>query len=105
MDVKCFQLMRCIFCYASLILISNAKTQARKGLILYNNANGISALKKHVYAYHCLIAKMFEKEVKNMLKEPYEIQHAKKISHVNGTTIFNFFATKEFYKKDDVQQK
>jgi len=96
--------MRCIFCYASLILISNAKTQARKGLILYNNANGISALKKHVYAYHCLIAKMFEKEVKNMLKKPYE-QHAKKKPHVNGTTILNFFATKEFYKKDDVQQK
>jgi hypothetical protein len=39
MDVKCFQLMRCFFCYASPVLISNVKTQIRKGLILYNNAN------------------------------------------------------------------
>jgi hypothetical protein len=45
-DVKCFQLMRCIICYVSPILIMNAKTQARKGLILYNNANGIIALKR-----------------------------------------------------------
>jgi hypothetical protein len=43
-DIKCSQLMRCII-YASLILIMNAKTQARKGLILYSNENGIIALK------------------------------------------------------------
>ncbi len=104
-DVKCFQLMKCIFCYANLVLISNVKTQARKGLILYNNANGINALKKHVYAYHYMIAKMFDEEVKNMLKKPYERQHAKKRPHVNGTIIFDFFATKKIYKKDDVQQK
>ncbi len=39
MDVKCFQLMKCIFCYANSILITNSKTQVRKGLILYNIAN------------------------------------------------------------------
>jgi hypothetical protein len=44
MDVKCSQLMRSILCYANQILISNAKTQARKGLISYNSANGIIAL-------------------------------------------------------------
>jgi hypothetical protein len=44
MDVKCFQLMKCIFCYASLILITNSKTQARKGLILYDITNGITTL-------------------------------------------------------------
>jgi hypothetical protein len=60
--------MQCILCYVNLILITNAKTQARKGLILYNNANGITTLKKHVYANHCMIAKIFEKEVKNLLK-------------------------------------
>jgi hypothetical protein len=49
MDVKCFQLMRCIFFYISSLLITNAKPQARKGLILYNSANGIIALKKHLY--------------------------------------------------------
>jgi hypothetical protein len=37
--------MKCIFCYASPILITNAKTQANKGLIMCNNANGIVALK------------------------------------------------------------
>jgi hypothetical protein len=42
-DVNCFQLKRCF--YASPILISNTKTQARKGLILYNSAKGIIAKK------------------------------------------------------------
>jgi hypothetical protein len=68
MDVKCFQLIRCIYYYASLILISNAKTQGRKGLILYNNASIIIVLKKHVYVDHCMIAKIFEKEINNILK-------------------------------------
>jgi len=45
MDVKCFQLMKCIFCYANLVLITNSKTQTRKGLILYNIANEITTLK------------------------------------------------------------
>ncbi len=61
-DVKCSQLMKCIFCHFNPILITNAKTQARKGLILYSSANGIIALKKHVYVNHCMIAKKFEKE-------------------------------------------
>ncbi len=98
MDVKCSQLMQCIICYDSLFLISNAKTQARKSLILYNSANGIIALKKHVYANHYMIAKIFEK-INYLLKEPYEKQLAKKKPHVIRTTIFNFFTTKDFYKK------
>ncbi len=85
MDVKCFQLMRSIFSYVNLVLISNAKTQVRKGLILYNNANGITILKKHVYANHCMIQ---EKEVNNLFLKPYEKQLAKKKPRVNGTTIF-----------------
>jgi hypothetical protein len=60
-DVKCSQLMKCIFCHFNPILITNAKTQARKGLILYNSANGIIALKKHVYVDHCIIANVFSK--------------------------------------------
>jgi len=52
--------MRCILCYANSILIISAKTQARKGMIFYNNANGISTLKKHVYANHCIIEKTFK---------------------------------------------
>jgi hypothetical protein len=41
--------------YASPILIANAKTKTRKGLILYSSANGITALKNHVYVNHCVI--------------------------------------------------
>jgi hypothetical protein len=55
--------MKCIFCDFNPILITNAKTQARKGLILCSSANGIIALKKHVYVDHCMIEKKFEKEL------------------------------------------
>lgn len=51
--------MRCIFCYNNLILITNAKTQARKDLILYNITNGIITLKKHVLTIHSNIAKIW----------------------------------------------
>ncbi len=77
-DVKCFQLMRCNICYANLILIINAKTQARKGLILCNFTNGINALKKHVYAYHCVISKIFKEKINNLSKEPFEREPTKK---------------------------
>jgi hypothetical protein len=90
--------MSCNFCYASLVLISNAKTQARKGLILYNSGNGIVALKRHVY---CTIVKIFE-NVNNFFKEPYEKQLAKKRPHVNGTIISNIFVSTKFYEKYDM---
>ncbi len=90
--------------YANPILITNAKTQARKCLILYNSANGIITLKKHVYAKHCIIVQIFE-EVNNLLKEPYEKQPAKKKPHVNGTIISNFFVATIFYEKYDMHQK
>ncbi len=51
-----------------------------------------------------MIAKIFEEEVNNFLKKPYETQPTKKRPHVNGTIISNFFASKGFYKKNDVQQ-
>jgi hypothetical protein len=96
--------MRGIICYINPILITNAKAQARKDLILYNNANGITTLEKHVYVDHCMIAKIFEK-INNLLKKPYERQPTKKRPHVNGTIISNFFVAKDFYKKNDVEQK
>jgi hypothetical protein len=40
--------------YVGPILIINAKTQTRKGLILYSSANGITALNNHVYVNHCM---------------------------------------------------
>ncbi len=42
------QTMCCIICHNNLILNLNPKTQARKGLIIYNTINGIAALRKHV---------------------------------------------------------
>ncbi len=49
-----------------------------------------------------MIAKIFEK-INNLIKKPYERQLAKKRPQINRTTIFNFFITKDFYKKYDVQ--
>jgi len=69
--------MRCNICYANLILIINAKTQARKGLILYNFTNGINALIKHVYVDHCVIERIFE-EINNVSKKPFERKPTKK---------------------------
>ncbi len=70
-------------------------------MIFYKSANEIIALKKYVYADHCMIAKTFLK-VKKLFKKPYERQFAKKRPHVNGIIVSNFFIVKDLYKKDDV---
>jgi hypothetical protein len=57
-----------IVCYVNPISITNAKTQINKALILYSNANGITTLYKHVYVNHCMIEKIIEEEVNNLLK-------------------------------------
>jgi hypothetical protein len=57
--------MGCIFCYDNPISITNAKTQARKGLIFYM----VTTLKKHVYANHCVIAIFFKEKVNNLLEK------------------------------------
>jgi hypothetical protein len=46
-----------------------------------------------------MIAKIFEKEVNNLLKEPHERKPTKKIPHVNRIDNSNFFASKNSYKK------
>jgi hypothetical protein len=45
-----------------------------------------------------MIAKIYEEEINNLLKKLYEKQLAKKIPHVNETTISNFFDAKDSYK-------
>ncbi len=77
-DTKFFQTMKCIFCYISLLLVSNLKTQARKGLILYKISNGITTSRKHVLSYHLKFAKMFKEEVNNPIREDLERQLAKR---------------------------
>jgi hypothetical protein len=42
-----------------------------------------------------MIVKIFEKKKNNLLKELHGKKLAKKRPHVNGTTISNFFATKD----------
>jgi hypothetical protein len=44
--------MWCILCHNDPILNVNPKTQARKGLVIYNSSNGIVALRKHVNSDH-----------------------------------------------------
>jgi hypothetical protein len=66
---------------------------------LYKSANEITTLKKHVYADHFMITKIFKEEINSVLKEPYEKQLTNKRFHVNGTTIFIFFIPKKIYKK------
>ncbi len=45
-DVKLPQIMKCIeLYYTNLMLVSNMKIQARKGLILHNITNGITTLR------------------------------------------------------------
>jgi hypothetical protein len=88
--------MRFLLCQSS----SNIKcqnTSRERFDIVFNNANGITALKKHVYANHCMITKIFLKEVNNLLKEPYERQPTNKKPHVNGTISSNFFVAKDYY--------
>jgi hypothetical protein len=81
-DVKCPQTMRCILCYNSPILFCNPKTQARKGLIIYNKTNGIITLKKHVNVNDSIIAKMFEEETNNLVIGKVEKQLVKKIKYI-----------------------
>jgi hypothetical protein len=49
------QTMWCILCHNNPISNVNPKTQARKGLIIYNSSNGIAALRKHVNSNHLII--------------------------------------------------
>jgi hypothetical protein len=67
-NVIAIQTMHCIISHNNPILNLNPKTQARKGLIIYNTTNGIVALKKHVNSYHSIVLKQIE-EVNCPLRE------------------------------------
>jgi len=51
-NIIVLQTMRCILCHNNPILNLNPKTQARKGLFIYNTTNGITTLRKHVNSNH-----------------------------------------------------
>ncbi len=47
----------------------NPKTQARKGLIIYDTTNGIVTLRKHVNIDHSNVLKKIEEEIYCLSKE------------------------------------
>jgi hypothetical protein len=58
-----------ILCHSNPILNLNLKTQARKGLIIYDTTNGIATLRKHVNTNHSNVLKRIEEEMNCLLKE------------------------------------
>jgi hypothetical protein len=56
-------------CHNNPILNLNPKTQARKGLIIYDITNGIATLKKHVNTNHSNVLKKIKEEMNCPLKE------------------------------------
>jgi predicted nucleotidyltransferase component of viral defense system len=86
-------------CYTNLVEISNAKTQARKCLILYNITNQIITFKKHVSINNLIIAKMFKEEMNSPLKLKKERKSTKKRPNIFGNSIFKFFNYKRIFQK------
>jgi len=56
-------------------------------------------------ANHSVMYKRFQKEINNQGKTNVERQYAKKRSLISNSFIFDFFASKDPFKKDDVEQK
>jgi hypothetical protein len=54
------------------------KNSSKERLIFYYKTNGITTFKKHVDAYHTIIATMFKEKVNSLLKEREEKQSTKK---------------------------
>jgi hypothetical protein len=100
-NVIVLQTVHCILCHNNPILNVNPKTQAKKGLIIYNTTNGIAPLRKHVNLNHSNILKQFEKEVNFPLKED-ERHLSKRKPNISSDSISSFFVAKELFKKDDV---
>ncbi len=73
-----------------------------KGLILYYKTSGITCLKNHVDVDHSIIFKNIE-EVNSLVKGNLEEQPTKKKANVSSSSISNFFASKDFFKKDVVE--
>jgi hypothetical protein len=60
-------------------------------------------LQKHLDANHSVMYKRFQKEINNKGKTNVERQYAKKRSLISNSSIFDFFASKDPFKKDDVE--
>jgi hypothetical protein len=88
-NITTAQTMCCIFCHNNPVLNLNPKSQARKGLIIYNTITNIDALTKHVNSNHFNVLRKFE-EVNYLLKEK-ERQPSKKRPNISSNSISSFF--------------
>ncbi len=91
--------MQCILCHNDPILNVNWKTQARKGLVIYNSSNRITAVRTHVNSNHPNIVLKIEEKINCPLRED-EKQPSKKRPNVYFNSISSFFVTKKPIKKD-----
>jgi hypothetical protein len=83
----------------------NSRKKIRKGLITYYKTSGITCLQKNLDANHSIMYKRFQKEINNQGKENVGKQYAKKRSLISNSSIFDFFVSKDPFKKDYVEQK
>jgi len=102
-DVEIPQIIHCMLCYEKLInfAILKQRARSRKGLVSCFK-NGIIVLKKHVDANHNLIARNFEEEMNNNIKNPLQKQLAKKRATITNNEIFKFFGAINPYKNNNV---
>jgi hypothetical protein len=83
----------------------NSRKQLRKGLVTYYKTSGITCLQKHLDADHSTIYNRFQEEINNEREKNVEKQSAKKRFIIYNSSIFEFFASKNPFIKDDVEQK
>jgi hypothetical protein len=90
-ETRSRQVMKCILCYDNVINILNPRTKKRKGLITYYKTYGIIVLKKHVSAYHSIIAINFRKEINNEItKNCCKTTYKEKTKCLNKCNIYFF---------------
>ncbi len=98
-------MMHCLLCHFQPVVFTNSRKQLRKGLITYYKTSDITCLQKHLDVDHLPIYKKFQEKINNQRKENVERQYAKKRFLISNPSIFEFFASKDPFKKDDVEQK
>jgi hypothetical protein len=93
------RIVKCLFCYGSLMHALNPNTKERKGLITYYRTYGITTFKKHVYCDNVVIIKKIE--VDFLVKETFERKPTKNGLMFQEVQNLIFFLIKDPFKKDD----
>jgi len=82
--------MCCIFCHKNVVITTNPRTQARKGLISYYETNGTIFKKKHVDVDHMFIAKKFAKKNEQFNETNRRKTSCKKKGNITRRSILKF---------------